>query len=105
LVLTDKWGHGYWKPHERAFEYVQQGAPGSERFVYIADNVAKDFIAPRRMGWETVRVRRPLGLHAAAEAVEGAGADWEIADLSRLDEVLKLKPVWAAQRAETRTTA
>ncbi len=33
--------------------------PGVKRYVYIADNVAKDFYWPRRLGWTTIALADP----------------------------------------------
>ncbi len=72
VVVTDELGPGRSKPHPAAFELLQKHAGANGRdCVYIADNPAKDFIAPAALGWRTVRVRRPDGLHAAVES----GAD------------------------------
>jgi len=80
VILTDTLGPGRGKPHPHAFELVQKrfGATG-ERCVYVADNPAKDFAAPHALGWQTIRVRRPDGLHHAAPA--GDDVDHEIPDL------------------------
>jgi putative hydrolase of the HAD superfamily len=39
-----------------------------ERCIYIGDNPAKDFRAPKALGWRTLRVRHPQGEHARASA-------------------------------------
>ncbi len=67
IVLTARLGTGFAKPHPRAFERVQahSGCRGAA-CLYVADNPAKDFAGPKRLGWRTLRVRRPGGLHAAA---------------------------------------
>ncbi len=59
-ICTDKWGRECWKPNRRAFDHVEAvfGRSGLD-CTYVADNPAKDFIAPRRLGWQTVRVNRP----------------------------------------------
>lgn len=84
VVFTAALGHGKGKPHTAAFELVQEqlGVDG-DRCVYIADNPAKDFIAPRKLGWRTVRVRRPLSLHAGIAS--GADVDREITSLDQLE--------------------
>lgn len=66
LILTDEMGRAYWKPHMLGFQHIQDhfGLPSS-CFVYVADNPSKDFAAPSRLGWRTVRVRRSGGLHQA----------------------------------------
>jgi putative hydrolase of the HAD superfamily len=44
------------KPHEANFRAVMSRHP-DRRYVYVADNTAKDFIAPRRLGWTTICLR------------------------------------------------
>lgn len=66
IVVTDVWGRDYWKPHPRAFRLIADGFDSeSFRFVYIADNAAKDFLAPNQLGWTTVQISRPGGLHTS----------------------------------------
>lgn len=69
VIKTDQWGRDYWKPHARGFETIQAHyrRPG-HAFTYVGDNPAKDFIAPKALGWHTVRLRRPGALHALREA-------------------------------------
>lgn len=87
IVLAWARGEAFGKPHPSAFEEVQRhhGAAG-DRLVYIADNPLKDFIAPRRLGWRTLRIRRPGGLHAAADS--GADVDCELTSLTAAPAVL-----------------
>lgn len=68
IVVTGDHGRDWTKPSENAFRLIQSrfDRPGVE-FVYFGDNPAKDFDAPRNLGWRTVRVRRPLGLHFAVD--------------------------------------
>lgn len=82
VVLTGRWGGGFGKPHRRAFELIERlfGMPSS-RMVYVADNPAKDFFAPRSMGWRTIRVRRPLGIYSELEAPPGGGPDEVLSSL------------------------
>lgn len=64
VVLTDVWGRDHWKPHARAFEEVQRTLDiAPQRLVYVGDNPAKDFDAPRAFGWWCVRLRLPGQLH------------------------------------------
>lgn len=64
ILLTDRWGLEFRKPHPRAFRSIadRYDLPGP-RYVYVADNAAKDFVTPNRLGWQSVQIRRPLGLH------------------------------------------
>jgi putative hydrolase of the HAD superfamily len=67
IILTGEWGQRFWKPHPRAFEEVEKrtDAAGAE-CVYIADNPAKDFVAPNRLGWMTVQIKRSVGIYKNA---------------------------------------
>jgi putative hydrolase of the HAD superfamily len=80
IVLTGEWPEGFGKPHPRAFELVQEltGYTGSS-LLYIADNAAKDFLAPNQLGWQSVQILREGRIHsgvpvsadyAAARSVE-----------------------------------
>ncbi|HEX6570281.1 MAG TPA: glycosyltransferase [Acidimicrobiales bacterium] len=87
VVFTESLGPGRGKPHPAAFEHLEQelGISG-ERCAYVADNPAKDFVAPHRLGWRTVRVRRPGSLHA--DVPSGDDVDAEITSLADLDSAL-----------------
>jgi putative hydrolase of the HAD superfamily len=80
VVFTADLGGGFSKPHRRGFELVQEeiGHSGDE-CVYVADNPVKDFVAPRALGWKTIRVRRAQGLHSGVES--GGGLDMEVPHL------------------------
>jgi len=67
-VLTGVWPADFAKPHSRAFEEVAGRLQiPTDELVYVADNPAKDFAAPRRLGWRTIRLRLRGQLHYAAE--------------------------------------
>ncbi len=85
ILLTEELGRGYAKPCASAFRLVQEkfGFDASH-FYYVADNPAKDFIAPRKLGWKTIRVRRREGLHAEVEVGGEWAAEVELSDLSGL---------------------
>lgn len=60
VFYTDALGREHWKPSPRAFLLAMErfGRFPSE-CVYVGDNPAKDFIAPNRLGWSSVRILRP----------------------------------------------
>lgn len=90
VTVTDDWGRPYWKPHPRAFEEIASAMNvAANECVYIGDNPSKDFIAPRQLGWKTVRIRRPLSLRV--DESTGGRADIEISDLSNLPELLGIE--------------
>jgi putative hydrolase of the HAD superfamily len=69
IICTGRWGPRYAKPHPRAFRLLERrfGRTGPD-CLYIGDNPAKDFKAPRELGWTAVRLRRPAGLHVGARS-------------------------------------
>lgn len=84
IVVTADLGPGRSKPHEAAFLRVEDafGLRG-DNLVYMADNPDKDFVAPHRLGWGTVRVRRPGSLHEEVDSDDDVAL--EINDLGELD--------------------
>ncbi len=51
IVISESFGSE--KPCERNYRYFIDRYPNA-RYMYIADNVKKDFITPNRLGWKTV---------------------------------------------------
>ncbi len=90
LVITDRWGNDCHKPSPTAFRYVEQcvGRAGTD-FVYLGDNPAKDFQAPQQLGWRSVRVRRPGGLHVDEPSATGCQPEIEITGLGSLCPILQ----------------
>lgn len=79
IVVTNDLGPEYGKPHPMAFQVVEEklGKRGPQ-LVYVADNPAKDFLAPQQLGWQTIRVRRVDGIYSEREC---AAVDREIENL------------------------
>ena len=89
LIVTDRWGVEFRKPHPRAFEEFERlSGCSAAGCAYVSDNPLKDFAAPHGRGWSTVRVVRPGGLHAAEPSAAGE-VDRAIADLRSLASVLR----------------
>ncbi len=89
IIYTEELGREYWKPHPRAFEQMAQRlACAPQTCVYIADNPAKDFIAPRRLGWQTIQFIRPDSVHTSAAAAPDAAAPKTAYDLASLRSLL-----------------
>lgn len=67
LVLVSE-AAGADKPDEKRFLQVEAAWPGKQ-YLYIADNTAKDFVTPNRLGWKTLRVTgMPDAVHPADES-------------------------------------
>ncbi|NNC48679.1 MAG: HAD family hydrolase [Sphingomonas sp.] len=63
--------YGAAKPDPSRFEVVMEEWP-DRSYAYIGDNPAKDFIAPKALGWTTIGVRRANSLYADADAPDDA---------------------------------
>jgi putative hydrolase of the HAD superfamily len=88
IVVTADLGQQFVKPSPLAFLTLQETlGEHSSSCYYVADNPLKDFSGPKRLGWTTLRVRRPGSLHEAEDSA--ADVDDEVASL---DEVSKNLP-------------
>jgi len=69
IIYTDEYGKQYWKPNEFAFQLMSDklGLPHS-KLCYVADNPQKDFLAPNKLKWLTIRFKHPKQLHYSEEA-------------------------------------
>jgi putative hydrolase of the HAD superfamily len=84
-IVTADLGEGFSKPHARAFlEMEERFQVSGAELCYVADNPAKDFIAPRQRGWRTIRIVRGKGLHRKATG----GPNVSMEDLEGLSRVL-----------------
>ena len=84
-IFTDAFGREHWKPSPKGFCEVMHKFPGPvSGFVYIADNPRKDFIAPRALGWRSIRVRRPGAEHFSYEPTPDEAADVEVGCLTEV---------------------
>ena len=89
-IVTDELGRAFWKPNPEAYRRVMQHFPGSPAgYVYVGDNPRKDFLAPRELGWRTLRVRRSGGESSGVSAAPHEDAEREIASLLALEELLR----------------
>lgn len=65
IIITDELGGiGFRKPDTKAFEEMQKhfNTPYST-MVYVGDNPKKDFIAPEKLGMNSVYFKNPRGLY------------------------------------------
>ncbi len=72
VIFTEQMGREAWKPSPRGFESIRRtlGVPHAG-CVYVADNPAKDFLAPNGLGWMTIQWRRSGQVHADKPAPRG----------------------------------
>lgn len=95
IVYSDDFGREQWKPSPIPYlELLRRLHIEPSHAVYVGDNPKKDFVGARRLGLQTVRVRRPNTEHFHIEPQPGFEADHEITTLHDL-------PNWLA--ANTRS--
>jgi putative hydrolase of the HAD superfamily len=88
VVSDEIGGTQFWKPHVAPFLKVMdelKAAP--DGFAYVADNPRKDFLAPRKLRWRTVRIRRPGAEHSHYEPRLEESAEREITSLELLPTI------------------
>ncbi len=51
------------KPELKPFKMVMSQYKNSEKFIYISDNPKKDFIAPNKLGWSSIRYKNSVGIY------------------------------------------
>ncbi|MEZ5362446.1 MAG: HAD family hydrolase [Bryobacterales bacterium] len=90
LVFSDELGREHWKPDPAPYwKALERLGVSPTEAVYVGDNPAKDFLGARRAGMRSVRLRRPDGLHAAAEPQSAEAApDAEVATFSELEALI-----------------
>ncbi len=90
IIVTDDLGPGFAKPHPLAFELIRERLDVPHTAcAYVADNVAKDFIAPNALGWLTIRVLREDGIYRDVKAAEGGEARQITDGLDTLEDRLR----------------
>ncbi len=88
-VISGELGPGFDKPHPRSFEIIAKMLQvEANRCVYVADNPAKDFVAPNNLGWLTVQIRRAGGLYADQKPAVGGKARLFVDTLAHLHDLL-----------------
>jgi putative hydrolase of the HAD superfamily len=90
IVYTDAYSEDYWKPSPFSYRLVMENflAEGNE-CAYIADNIKKDFIAPNKLGWLTVQIKRKEGQYLNTLVTDDHKPHVRINSLRSLQKVLK----------------
>jgi len=90
IVYTEELGRDCWKPSPAGFEKIMRSLnvePGA--MVYIADNEEKDFIAPNKLGFLTIKLIRPCRIHTSTSQHPDAAAQYVIHKISELPALLE----------------
>lgn len=90
VVFTEELGRDAWKPSTKGFELIRERlGVDHERCAYVADNPAKDFVAPNRLGWRTVQLRWWGQVHADNPPAEGGEPQHVACHLEELRSALR----------------
>lgn len=93
VVLTGELGPEAGKPSPLAFRDIQQRFDlPPEACLYIADNPTKDFLAPNRLGWGSVRYLRDGQVYATTPAPAGGEPQATVRTDSELLNRLRFEP-------------
>jgi putative hydrolase of the HAD superfamily len=72
------------KPELKSFEMVMQRYR-NEKYLYISDNPKKDFIAPKKLSWYSIRYKNPVGIYKDI----ANSADFETDDRLEIIDIIK----------------
>jgi putative hydrolase of the HAD superfamily len=90
IIYTEELGREKWKPSPAGFEKLTSDLKISpQQCVYVGDNLEKDFIAPNKMGFETIRIIRKNRIHFGNAANAHAAANYEIDSIAKLPDLLR----------------
>ncbi len=89
IIYTEELGRQFWKPSPVGFEKLLQTLNVKPQNVaYVADNPAKDFIAPGKLGILTIQLIRPARIHTESTQEAVAAAKYVINELTQLPLLL-----------------
>ncbi|MFC1677772.1 HAD family hydrolase [Planctomycetota bacterium] len=89
IIYTEELGREFWKPNPAGFKKIlAQLQTQADSSVYIGDNEKKDFIAPNELGFKTIKLIRPRGIHTEVSTEQGASAGYVIHNISELPGLL-----------------
>ncbi|MFM2653670.1 HAD family hydrolase [Vibrio owensii] len=54
-LVSEEWGES--KPGDLRYKEIERRYPNKSQYIYVGDNVKKDFITPKKMNWLTIGIR------------------------------------------------
>ncbi|MEH7549366.1 HAD family hydrolase [Neobacillus vireti] len=92
IILTDSYGRKNWKPSPIPYiKAVEQLSCSHVECLYIGDNITKDFITAKKLGWKTVHIRRVEGIYFNTHGSQDYHAHYEIKDLRELPNISEFR--------------
>ncbi|MGW5979654.1 HAD family hydrolase [Bacillus mycoides] len=91
IIITDKLGREYWKPHPRAFKTMKEKLNIEfNEMIYVGDNPEKDFYISSIYPIQTVRVYRD-GVYKEKSYLDEIKEDYSIYSLGELNPIVNRK--------------
>lgn len=93
IVVTDDYGKDKSKPSPFPYEKIMQDLANVRQdlsFVYIGDNVRKDFVTARKLGWFTIRILRNKGMFMHFSPEAGYDAHVTVKDLKEVFDYIDI---------------
>ena len=90
IIYTEELGRENWKPSPAGFEkLITDMKITPQQCAYVGDNLERDFSAPNKMGFKTIRIIRENRIHFGKAADANAAANYEIDSISKLPDLLR----------------
>lgn len=82
IIYTESLGRENWKPSLLPFENTAKALDiPHEHLIYIGDNVEKDFIAPNKLGWYSIQIKRSNQVHSENDIAENGAPCMTVSNL------------------------
>ncbi|WP_339147761.1 HAD family hydrolase [Sutcliffiella sp. BMC8] len=95
IVFTDEYGKKFWKPHRLPYDVIcKEFRCNHEDCIYVGDNINKDFITAKRLGWRTIQVIREESIYKNQIVEEQYKAHHIIKDLREIAEIKEIKDLF-----------
>ena len=95
IIFTDEYGKEYWKPHRHSYDMIcEEFSCQPTECIYIGDNINKDFITAKQLGWRTIQILRNESIYKNQKVEEHYKAHHKIKDLREITEIDELKALF-----------
>lgn len=94
IIITDELGREHWKPSKLPYEIMKEyfNVYHSE-LVYIGDNVKKDFVTAKKLGWTTIQIIRETGEYYNHPIDDKFKANYQLKSLLEVKDILNMGSV------------
>ena len=90
IVYTEELGQKFWKPSTEGFKVIlKEMGIKAQDCVYVADNAAKDFIGPNKLGMATIQLVRANQIHNSPPDSSEAAAGQIIGGIGQLPHAIE----------------